>query len=54
MPVTVIVTVLIHFGTIFGVLAANEGISRDVSDIRAVRGVFGVFDKWYISFLPIK
>ena len=56
MSVTVVrkVKVLIHLGTIFGVLVANEGVSLDVSDVRAVREVFGVFDKWNISFLSFE
>jgi len=48
--VTVIVTVLIHVG----VLVANKRVSVVACDIRAVREVFGVFDKWYIGFVPIK
>ena len=39
---------------IFGVLVANEGVSLDVSDIRAAREVISVFYKWYVSFLPNK
>jgi hypothetical protein len=53
LSVTVVreVKLLIHLGSIFGVLVANEGVFFDVSDVRAVWEVFGVFDKWYISFL---
>jgi len=56
LSVTVVreVKMLIHLGTIFGVLVANEGVFFDVSDVRAVREAFGVFDKWYISFLPFE
>jgi len=58
MPVTVSdsdsVKKLIQVGTIFRMLVANERVSLDKSDIRAVREVTGVFDKRYVIFLPIK
>ena len=45
---------LIHLGTIFGMLVANERVSLDVSDIRAGREVTGVFYKRYVISFPIK
>ena len=46
--------VLIHLGTIFGVLVANEVVSLNVSDIWAVGEEFGIFCKWIVSLQPIK
>ena len=35
-------------------LVANERVSLDESDMRAVREVTVVFNIWYVIFLPIK